>query len=250
MSVVAGIVAREAGLVAKTWALVRKDIRIELRAKETLPAMMAFSFAVTLLLAFTLPPGVELSGEVTIGPGVVPLSQVLAGFLWVTILFAGLIGFARTFEIERVNGALDPLLMAPLDRSGLFAAKAVTNLILLVSVQVFLVPVFGSLFSVNLGTGWFVLCAVMALVDIGFVMVGTLFSALAAQTRSRELMLPILALPVLVPIFIAATELTTDLLAGEDLATVAARGWFGILIASDVLLTVVAALAFEFAVER
>ena len=250
MSVAVAAGAREAGLLSKVWALVRKDIRIELRAGETLPAMLAFAFAVTLLLAFTLPPDAALRETVRVGPGLVPLSQVLAGFLWVTVLFAGLIGFARTFEIERADGALDPLLMAPLDRSGLFAAKAVTNLILLVGVQLFLVPLFGLLFSVNLGTRWIVLCAVMALVDVGFVMVGTLFSALAAHTRSRELMLPILALPVLVPIFIAATELTTDLFAGASLSTIAARGWFGILLASDVLFTAVAALAFEFAVER
>ena len=250
MSVATGLVHRQQGLVGKTWALVRKDIRIELRARETLPAMVAFSFAVMLLLAFTLPPTAELRQQVIVGAGTVALSQVLSGFLWVTILFAGLIGFARTFEIERAEGALDPLLMAPLDRSGLFAAKAVTNLLLLFALQVFLVPIFGLLFSVNLGARWFVLCAVMVLVDLGFVMVGTLFSALAAQTRSRELMLPILALPVLVPIFIAGTELTADLLAGGTLATVAARGWFGILIASDLLFAVVAGLAFEFAVER
>jgi heme exporter protein B len=91
---------------------------------------------------------------------------------------------------------------------------------------------------------------VIILVDFGFVTVGTLFSALAAQTRSRELMLPILALPVLVPIFIAATELTSDLFAGADMGTVATRGWFAILVASDVVFAVVGALAFEFVVER
>ena len=90
----------------------------------------------------------------------------------------------------------------------------------------------------------------MALADIGFVMIGTLFSALAAQTRSRELMLPVLALPVLVPIFLGATELTGDLFAGEQMGTIAARGWFGILIASDVVFAVVGALGFEFTVER
>lgn len=242
--------SEELNFVSKTLLLARKDLVVEARGRETLPAMLAFSFAVTLLLAFTLPPDSSPVASVRIGPGEVPLSQVLAGFLWVTVLFAGLIGFARAFEVEQADGAIDPLVMAPLDRSGLFAAKALSNLVTIVLVELFLVPIFGLLFRVNLGDRWFVLLVVMALVDFGFVMIGTLFSALAAQTRNRELMLPILALPVLVPIFIAATELTSDLFAGGDMGTVAARGWFGIVVAYDVIFAVVGALAFEFVVER
>jgi heme exporter protein B len=241
---------REAGFIAKTMLLTRKDLLVEARGKETLPAMLAFSFAVTLLLAFTLPPDATLRDEVRTVAGTVAVSEVLAGFLWVTILFAGLIGFARAFEVERAEAAIDALVLAPLDRSGLFASKALANLITIALVELVLVPLFGVLFGVNLGAGWFVLVLVIALVDVGFVMIGTLFSALAAQTRNRELMLPILALPVLVPIFIAATELTSDLMAGGDLSAVAARGWFGILVASDVVFAVVGALAFEFVVER
>lgn len=241
---------REPGFIAKTILLAKKDLIVEARGKETLPAMLAFSFAVTLMLAFTLPPDASMQGNVDVLSGSVPLSQVLAGFLWVTILFAGLIGFARGFEVERAEGALDPLVMAPLDRSGLFASKALSNLFSLVTLELFLVPLFGLLFGVNLWKDWSVLILVIALVDIGFVMVGTLFSALAAQTRSRELMLPILALPVLVPIFIAATELTADLFASGDMTTVVGRGWFAILVASDVVFAVVGALTFEFVVER
>lgn len=241
---------RERGFVSKTLMLTRKDLMVEARGHEVLPAMLAFAFAVTLLLAFTLPPDMASSQGVRAGTGTVALTEVLAGFLWVTILFAGLIGFARGFEIERADGALDPLYLAPLDRSGLFASKALSNLATLVVMEICIVPVFALLFGVNLGGRWFVLALVMALGDIGFVLIGTLFSALAAQTRSRELMLPVLALPVLVPIFIAATELTGDLFAGAGIGTVTARGWFGILIASDVVFAVVGALAFEYTVER
>ena len=242
--------SRELGFIAKTMLLARKDLLVEARGKETLPAMLAFSFAVVLMLAFTLPADSSIRAEIDLGPGVVPLHQVLAGFLWVTVLFAGLIGFARGFEVERAEGALDPLILAPLDRSGLFASKAISNLLSIVVLEIFLIPLFGLLFGVNLQRDWFVLSVVIILVDLGFVTVGTLFSALAAQTRSRELMLPILALPVLVPIFIAATELTSDLFAGADMGTVATRGWFAILVASDVVFAVVGALAFEFVVER
>ncbi|HWC15202.1 MAG TPA: heme exporter protein CcmB [Actinomycetota bacterium] len=245
------VAEKSLGFTGKTLLLVRKDLAVEARGRETLPGMLAFAFTVTLLLAFTLPPGAAVGSAVRLGQGSVAVTEVLSGFLWVTILFAGLIGFARAFEVERTEGALEPLFLAPVDRSALFASKAASNLVTLAVVEVFLVPAFALLFSIDLGGGrWLGVVAVVLLVDIGFVMVGTLFSALAAQTRSREVMLPILALPVLVPIFIAATELTADVFAGGGLGTVAARGWFGILVASDVVFAVIGALAFEFAVDR
>ena len=241
--------ARAAGFGAKTMALVRKDLKAEARGRDTLPPMLAFGFAVTLLLAFVMPGDARLGTRIDLPVGAVSTADVLAGFLYVTVLFAGLIGFARTLDVEREEGAIDALLLAPLDRSGLFLSKAIANLVYLVAVEVFVVPVFALLFTFDLGARWLVLVLVLLLVDIGFVAVGTLFASLAAQTRSRELMLPILALPVLVPIFIAGTQLTADLLSGGGLEAIAARGWFGILIAFDVIFAIVGALAFEFVVE-
>lgn len=224
------------GFVSKTAALTRKDLRVEARSRDTLPPMLAFAFTVALVLAFTLPDATRAS------------AKVVAGFLWITVLFAGLIGFARTFEVEREEGALDALLLAPLDRSGIFFSKAAANLIFLALVEVFLVPVFGLFFALDLSS-WLMLALVILLVDIGFVTVGTLFASLASQTRSRELILPILALPVLVPAFIAGVELSADLFAGAGLDAIAARGWFGILLFFDAVFLVVGALGFEFAID-
>nr|MBA2599450.1 heme exporter protein CcmB [Actinomycetota bacterium] len=224
------------GFVAKTAALTRKDLRVEARSRDTLPPMLAFAFTVALVLAFTLPDATRAS------------AKVVAGFLWITVLFAGLIGFARTFEVEREEGALDALLLVPLDRSGIFFSKAAANLVFLALVEVFLVPVFGLFFSLDLSS-WLMLALVVVLVDIGFVAVGTLFASLASQTRSRELILPILALPVLVPAFIAGVELSADLFAGAGLDDIAARGWFGILLFFDAVFLVVGALGFEFAID-
>jgi heme exporter protein B len=239
----------ERGFVAKTTLLIRKDLLVETRARDTLPPMLAFCLTVALLLAFSLPGNTVMQDVVEVPIGTVALADVIAGFLWITILFAGLIGFARTFEVERADGALDALLLVPLDRSGLFAAKALSNLVYIAVVEIVLVPVFALFFSLELGADWLVLVLVIALVDIGFVAIGTLFASLAAQTRSRELILPVLALPALVPIFIAAVELTSDLFAGGGLGTVAARGWFGILLLFDLVFVTVGALAFEFAVD-
>jgi heme exporter protein B len=239
----------ERGFVAKTTMLIRKDLLVETRTRDTLPPMLAFCLTVALLLAFSLPGNTVMQDVVEVPIGTVALADVIAGFLWITILFAGLIGFARTFEVERADGALDALLLVPLDRSGLFAAKALSNLVYIAVVEIVLVPVFALFFSLELGADWLVLVLVIALVDIGFVAIGTLFASLAAQTRSRELILPVLALPALVPIFIAAVELTSDLFAGGGLGTVAARGWFGILLLFDLVFVTVGALAFEFAVD-
>lgn len=237
------------GFMTKTLALVGKDLRTELRGRDTLPPMVAFSFTVSLLLAFAAPAPSRLLEPVRLPSGSVAFVDVIAAFFWITVLFAGLIGFGRTFETEREDGAMDALLLAPVDHSGLFIAKAIANLAFITVVQLVLLPTFALLFHFDLGLGWLSLIGIVMLVDLGFVAIGTLFASVAAQTRSRELILPILALPILVPVFIAAFELTADLLAGNGLDSVAARGWFGILVAADVVFTVAAALVFEFAID-
>ena len=240
-------VAAEAGFVAKSLALARKDLRVELRARDTLPPMLAFSLAVTLLLAFTLPGAARAGAPVRLPFGSVALVDVLSGYLWVTVLFAGLIGFARTFELERADGAIDSLLLVPLDRSGLWLAKALANLAYVVAVEALLLPAFGLLFGLEVLRAAPELLLVVALVDVGFVAVGTLFASVAAQTTSRELMLPILALPALVPPFVAAFELTSAALATGGLGD--AAGWVGLLVVFDVVFVTVGVLAFEFVVE-
>ena len=239
----------ELGFAGKTAALVRKDLLVESRGRDTLPPMLAFAFTVALVLAFSLPGSSELRSPVRLPAGTVMVADVLAGFLWITVLFSGLVGFARTFEVEREEGSIDSLLLAPLDRSGLFASKAAANLLFVGAVELFLLPAFGLLFGVDLARSWPLLVLVTVLADIGFVAIGTLFASLAAQTRSRELLLVILALPALVPLFIAAVELTSDLFLGAGLEAVAARGWFAILVVFDIVFTVVGALAFEFVID-
>lgn len=246
---VAGPQHREAGFVAKTAALVRKDLMLEARARDTFPPMLAFAFAVVLLLAFSLPGEPSLARPARVPFGTVPLADVIAGFLWITVLFAGLIGFARTFESERAEAAIDSLVLVPVDRSALYLAKGIANLTYIALVQCALLPAFALLFDAAPGGRWPALVLVIVLVDIGFVAIGTLFSALAVQTTSRELMLPLLALPALVPVFIAAVELTSELFIGGGLDRVAERGWFGILIAYDCVFAIVGALAFEFTLE-
>ena len=231
----------ESGFAGKLRALARKDLMVEARGRDTLPPMLAFAFAVVLVLAFTVPEAEDIETNV--------LGDILAGFFWITILFAGLIGFARTFEVEREEGAIDALLLAPVDRSGLFLAKAAANLVFIALVEVLVLPAFVLLFDLDVGSGWLPLLSVVLLTDVGFAVIGTLFSSVAAQTRSRELILPLLALPALVPVFIGAVELTSDLFTGAGFGAIAERGWFGILVAFDLLFAIVGSLIFEFAVD-
>ena len=220
----------------------RKDLTVEARGRDTLPLMLAFSLAITLVLAFTLPGAPA-------GRQAAPFADVVAGFLWITVLFSGLIGFGRSFEIEREEGAIDALLLVPVDRSALFVAKALGNLVLVAAVEAFLIPAFALFFNLDAFAHWPALAGIVALVDIGFVAIGTLFATLASQTRSRELVLPLLALPALVPVFIAAVELCSTLFAGQGLGVVAARGWLGILIAFDITFTVLGAIVYEFVLD-
>ena len=240
----------ELGYIGKTATLARKDLRVEMRARETLPPMLAFAFTVTVLLSFTLPGTLELEAPRTLpAVGTVALADVLAGFMWVTVLFAGLIGFARTFESERDEDAIESLLLLPVDRSGLWLAKAVANLAFIGAVELFLVPAFSVLFGFRIIGDLHILIAVILLIDIGFVAMGTLFSALAAQTRSRELMLPILALPALVPVFLGAVELSSDLFLGRGLSADGAGGWLAIVAVYDAIAIAVSVMAFEYAID-
>ncbi len=232
------------GFGRATLALLVKDLRAELRARDTLPPMLAFALAVALLLAFSLPGTGEGVGAGGARRGLAT-AQVVAGFLWVTVLFSGLIAFARTYESERAEGALDAVLLMPLDRGALFAAKALANLGYLVVTEAVLVPVFALLWGID--AGWAPFAGVTLLVDVGFAAIGTLFASLAAQTRSRELLLPVLALPALVPVFIAAVELSAGLWSGSGLAAVSGSGWFAILVAFDVVFAVVGGITAEHA---
>jgi len=242
--------AAELGFVSKAALLTRKDLRIEMRARETLPPMLAFAFTVTVLLSFTLPGASELQAPSQVpAVGTVALADVLAGFFWVTVLFAGLIGFARTFESEREEDAIDSLLLAPIDRSGLWLAKATANLAFIVVIEAFLLPAFSVLFGLGILDDLASMLAVVVLVDLGFVATGTLFAALAAQTRSRELMLPILALPALVPVFLGAVELSSDLFVGRGLLGEGSSGWLAILTVYDAVAIAVSVMAFEYAID-
>lgn len=220
--------------VRKVIAIVHKDIATELRTKEMFSSMLVFS----LMAVFTFSIALDVSSAN-------PLDTT-PGLLWVTIAFAGTLGLNRSLAQEQENRCIDGLLLAPVDRSAIFFGKALGNLLFMSVVELIVVPIFAVLFNVPLlrvSVGLVVLLG-----TLGYAAVGTLFSTMSVNTRAREVMLPILLLPVAVPILIPAINATSGFLAGEPVSEVA--NWLQLLGAYDAIIIAVSFMTFDFVVEE
>jgi heme exporter protein B len=216
--------------------ILRKDLLLEWRTKESVPAMTLFSITVYVLFHFGLDRD-SLDGELA------------AGVLWVTLLLAAVIGVTRLFAAEREQGGIDALLLAPVDRTSLFVAKAGALFLFLVAVEIVAVPAFGlMLLGPGLGGAFPELPLILLLGDLGIAAVGALVAALAAETRARELIVPLLLLPLLVPLLISCAQATEPLLrpdqGPEDLGR-----WLGLLTLYDVVFVLVSIAVFDFLLE-
>jgi len=222
------------GFLRKTWALIAKDLAVERRTREALTTMFVFSVMVVVILNFAFELRVE------------NVRQVAPGALWVAFAFAGVLGLNRSLAREREDGCLEGLMLAPLDRTAIFVAKAVANLFFMLGSEAVVLPLFTVLFGMNVVRAD--LAAVILLGTVGLAAVGTLLAAMAVHTRARDVLLPILLLPVSVPLLIAAAKATGGLLDGAGLAGVA--GWLQLLGAFDVLFAAVSYVLFEYVVEE
>jgi heme exporter protein B len=218
----------------KVWAIIAKDVIAELHTREMVSAMLVFSILAMLIFSFAL----DLRGAMA--------RAVAPGVLWATVAFAGTLGLSRSLAREQQTGCIDGLLLAPMDRSAILFGKALGNLVFMAIVEVILLPLFSALFDVPLLRAGVLL--VTALGTVGYATVGTLLAAIAVNTRAREVMLPILLLPLVVPALIAAVQATSSLVDGGTLAEVG--GWVRLLIVYDLIIVAVAMLTFEYVVEE
>ena len=213
-------------------ALLRKDLLLELRTRESVPAMALISVTTFVVFHFGLDRR-SVEGDLA------------AGVLWVTVLFAALLGMNRLFVAEAEQGGFEAFLLAPVERSAMFVAKALALLAFLVAVELVAVPAFAVLL---LGPSpWPVLpelLAVVALADVGICVVGTLVGALAVRTSTRELLVPLLALPLLIPVVVAAAQATSPLLAEAGAGALQGR-WLLTLALYDGLFGSIAYAVFE-----
>jgi heme exporter protein B len=218
---------RSLSFARQSFTIASKDLRAELRTKEALNASVAFALVILLLFSFAFEPTE------------VETRQISGGLLWLVFAFAGALILNRSFARELTNDCLDALVAAPISGAALFLGKAVANLALLLAVELICLPVFGVFYNVRWTLQFWSLMLVVLLGTWGLTVVGTMFSALTVNLRLRELMLPMLVYPIMVPGLLAAVQLTTPLMMGQPLEGDLIP-WLRLLIAFDVIFTALA----------
>jgi len=212
-------------------AILWKDIRYELHSKQTWLGMGMFALLVLVIFNFTFDLRVD------------NVSAVAPGVLWIAFIFASLLGLGRTLAAEREQNSMDRLLLCPVDRKAIYLAKLLGNLLFIGVVEIVALPIYALLFNVPLPAA---LLLIVLLGTLGIATIGTLFSVMAAATRARELLLPILVFPLIVPVVISVVRATQQLMA----PTVNEPPWIGLLIAFDVIFLSVSMLTFQYVIEE
>jgi len=223
-----------ASLFRATFAIVAKDLAGELRSRELFSAMLIFSLLVILIFNFALELDVQTRRSVT------------SGVLWVIFAFAGTLGLNRSMAIEKDRGCLDGLLLAPVDRTAIYFGKTLSNLAFMLIVEAIVLPIYSFLYDVSLFQPGFLL--VILLGSVGYAAVGTLLASMAIQTRTRDMLLPILLFPVSLPVLIAAVKASGGFLTGEPFAGI--LPWINLLVGYDVIFTSIAFMTFDYVVEE
>lgn len=221
--------------LSAAWLIARKDLSIEFRTRTAFFSALLFALLGLVIFYYAWDP--TAVSAIDLAPGV----------LWVIFTFSGLLGLNRSFSLEAADRAIDGLLASPVSRESIFLGKALANLVFIGAVQLVAIPALAVFYNLPLLHIAPPLLAIALLAAIGLVAVGTLFSAMAANTRLAELLLPMLALPFFMPIVMAAAQSTSRLLSGRPVAEAAA--WIKLLLAFDIVFVVACTLAYPFTVE-
>lgn len=221
--------------LAAAWLIARKDLAIEFRTRSAFFSSVVFALLGLVIFYYAW------------DPTAVSVTDLAPGVLWIIFTFSGLLGLHRSFGVEAADHAIDGLLASPVSRHSIFLGKAIANLVFVAGVQVIAIPALAVFYNLPLGHVAAPLIMIAILAAIGLVTVGTLFSAMAVNTRLAELLLPMLALPFFVPVVIAATQATAKLLSGRPLVESAA--WLKLLLAFDIVFVAACALAYPFTIE-
>lgn len=215
-------------------AIVWKDLRAEFRSFELVSAMLVFSLLVILIFNFALELDIKTRQSVT------------AGVLWATFAFAGTLGLNRSMAIEKDRGSFDGLLLAPVDRSAIYFGKFISNLAFMLLVEIIVLPIYSILYNTNLFQPG--LLMVILLGSIGYTAVGTLLAAMSVQTRTRDVLLPILLFPVAFSVLLAAVKASGGFLDNSELADILLP--INLLIAYDIIFISVSFMVFDSIVEE
>jgi len=224
-----------ANILLSAWLIARKDLSIEFRTRSAFLSAVVFSLLGLVIFYYAW------------DPTAVTATDLAPGVLWIIFTFSGLLGLHRSFGVETADRAIDALLASPVSREAIFLGKAIANLIFVAAVQAIAIPALALFYNLHLGEVAAPLIAIAILAAIGLVAVGTLFSAMAVNTRLAELLLPMLSLPFFVPIVIAAAQATSKLLSGRPVVEIGA--WLKLLLAFDIVFVAACTLAYPFTVE-
>jgi heme exporter protein B len=216
-------------------AIARKDVTTELRAKAGFNSVASLGVTILILLGLALGPDAEA------------LRNAAVGAVWLATLFSGVLAFNRSFQVELESGALEPLLQYPGPRWTIFAGKLLGNLIFLTLMVAIVVPVGVVLFGVQIPARWPSLVGVLALGVVGLVVLGTFYASMASRSRAREVLLPLLLFPMLVPVLLAATTASKALLGADVMHE--AGAWIRLLVAYDLVFLAATFIAFEHVIE-
>ncbi|MCX7604547.1 MAG: heme exporter protein CcmB [Bryobacteraceae bacterium] len=208
----------------QAWTVAQKDLRSEFRTKEALNASLSFALVILLLFSFAFDPTAEMTREIS------------GGLLWLVFAFAGALLLNRSFARELENDCLDVLVVSPVPAAALFLGKALANYILLLGIEAVCLPVFGVFYNADWTRQPAWLAIVILLATWGITIIGTMFSALTVNLRLRELMLPMLVYPMLIPCLMAAMQLTTSLVAGQA-PSGDQLAWVRMLVGFDIIFT-------------
>lgn len=216
----------------QAWAVFRKDVLLEARSRTSLNAMVFFAAMVLLVFSFAL------------GPNPAQLQAVAGGLLWLAFIFSGILAFGRAYQLEAENNAFEGLLLVAQNRSAIYLGKMLGAAAVMLAIEALILPLMAILYNLDLWGAVPVLLLVGLLGTVGFAAIGALYGALTMSLRAREVLLPLLLLPVTVPVVLGAVKATTYALAGQgDL-----RPWLELLVAFDIIFVTAGLLTFEYAV--
>lgn len=229
-------------------AIAGKDLRSELRALEIAPAMAIFALTLVFILSFAIPPGAGRAPVPAPEAGAVGAREISAVFLWVSLLFASVLGFGRSAALEREGGHLDSIVLSPADPAAVFFGKLMANAAFLGITQLVMVPFFALLINAPKGSLFPGIIPVLIVADIGMAAAGTLLGVASQHARARSLVLPLLLFPLLIPLVLGASRLTGSLMVSSRFA--GEGRWFILMTVYDVVFVAIGAALFEFVIRE
>ena len=217
------------------FSIVKKDALMEWRSKEAINSMLVFALLVTIVFSFIFEPGSDTKGE------------VVGGIFWIAVIFSGLLGLNKSMVSEIQGGNLEALLLSPVERSAIFFGKFLSNMLFMLFMEAILIPLFTVFYDVNIIERPEVILVIF-LATYGFCLIGTLFSIISVKTKTREIMLPLMLLPIMVPVILGAILSTNVFIGGEPSEN--ARNWITLIASFDVIFTAIIFAIFGLIIEE